>query len=265
MGTSTCDIMVASPEEIGTKLIKGICGQVDGSVLPGLIGLEAGQSAYGDVYAWFREILSWPLQKLLKESARLPEMIKEELYGELRGKIFAALTKEAAELEVGTGGLLALDWLNGRRTPDADQNLTGAIVGLTLGVTPAELYRALVEATAFGAKAIVERFNTEGIRIEQVIAMGGIAKKSPFVMQITADVLNMPIKVVRSEQACALGAAIFAATAAGLYALAYEAQAKMSSDYSEVYHPQPERAQLYRKLYQKYLMLGRFVEEQLNF
>lgn len=265
MGTSTCDIMVASAEEVGTKLIKGICGQVDGSVLPGLIGLEAGQSAYGDVYAWFREILSWPLQKLLKDTALLPEKVKEELYTELRGKIFAELTKEAAELEVGESGLLALDWLNGRRTPDADQNLNSAIVGLTLGVTPAKIYRALVEATAFGAKAIVDRFNTEGIRIEQVIAMGGIAKKSPFVMQITADVLNMPIKVVRSEQACALGAAIFAATAADLYSSAYEAQARMSSDFSEVYHPQPERAQLYRKLYQKYLMLGRFVEEQFRF
>src|SRR5690554_2956909 len=264
MGTSTCDIMVASPEEIGGKLIKGICGQVDGSVLPGMIGLEAGQSAYGDVYAWFRELLAWPLKSLLKKSALLAEARKEELYTTLRAEIFPALTREAAELEVNENSLLALDWLNGRRTPDADQNLKSAMLGLSLGTTPAMIFRALVEATAFGAKAIVDRFVQEGVGIDQVIAMGGIAKKNPFVMQVTADVLNMPIKVVRSEQACALGASIFAAAAAGVYPSVYEAQAKMSSDFSETYVPNQERAELYSKVYEKYLLLGKFVEEKFR-
>jgi len=264
MGTSTCDIMVASPEEIGGKLIKGICGQVDGSVLPGMIGLEAGQSAYGDVYAWFRELLAWPLKSLLKKSALLAEARKEELYTTLRAEIFPALTREAAELEVNENSLLALDWLNGRRTPDADQNLKSAMLGLSLGTTPAMIFRALVEATAFGAKAIVDRFVQEGVGIDQVIAMGGIAKKNPFVMQVTADVLNMPIKVVQSEQACALGASIFASAAAGVYPSVYEAQAKMSSEFSETYVPNQERAGLYSKVYEKYLLLGKFVEEKFR-
>ncbi|NLY89611.1 MAG: ribulokinase [Firmicutes bacterium] len=260
MGTSTCDIMVASPEEVGRKLIKGICGQVDGSVLPGMIGLEAGQSAYGDVYAWFREILFWPLKTLLKENTRLDEATKELIMAEVREGIFPALTREAMEMSEDENSLLALDWLNGRRTPDADQSLRGALAGLTLGTTPAGIFRALVEATAFGARAIVDRFTAEGIAIEQVIAMGGIAKKNPFVMQVTADVLKMPIKVVRSELACALGAAIFAAAAAGLYPSVYEAQARMASDFSETYFPNKEKAEVYDRLYEKYLLLGRFME-----
>src|SRR5690606_29278844 len=166
------------------------------------------------------------------------------------------------ELAVDENSLLALDWLNGRRTPDADQSLKGALAGLTLGTTPARIFRALVEATAFGARAIVDRFIAEGIAIEQVIAMGGIAKKNPFVMQVNADVLKMPIKVVRSEQACALGAAIFAAVAAGLYPSVYEAQARMASDFSETYFPNGEMAGIYDRLYEKYLLLGRFMEDQ---
>ena len=146
--------------------------------------------------------------------------------------------------------------------PDADQSLKGALAGLTLGTTPAGIFRALVEATAFGAKAIVDRFIAEGVAIEQVIAMGGIAKKNPFVMQITADVLKMPIKVVRSEQACALGAAIFGAAAAGVYPSVYEAQARMASDFSEIYEPNREKAEVYDRLYEKYLLLGRFMEKQ---
>jgi L-ribulokinase len=264
MGTSTCDIMVASYEEIGSKLIKGICGQVDGSVIPGMIGLEAGQSAYGDVYAWFREILAWPLKKLLQESALLTEELKEQLFTELRSKIFPALTEEAQQLPVEPNGVLALDWLNGRRTPDADQNLRGAIAGLTLGTTPGRIFRALVEATAFGAKAIVDRFIAEGVHIEQIIAMGGIAKKNPFVMQVTADVLNMPIKVVHSEQACALGAAMFGAVAAGVYASVHEAQGKMGSGFSATFQPNPEQAKVYEELYQNYLKLGKFVEDNLR-
>jgi L-ribulokinase len=262
MGTSTCDIMVASPEEVGGKLIRGICGQVDGSVLPGMIGLEAGQSAYGDVYAWFRAVLSWPLQTLLKETTILDEKTKEQLIAEVREGIFPALTREAMEMTVDENSLLALDWLNGRRTPDADQSLKGALAGLTLGTTPAGIFRALVEATAFGARAINDRFISEGIAIKQVIAMGGIAKKNPFVMQITADVLKMPIKVVQSGQACALGAAIFAAAAAGLYPSVYEAQARMASDFSETYEPNREKAEVYDRLYEKYLLLGRFMENQ---
>ena len=159
---------------------------------------------------------------------------------------------------------MALDCLNGRRTPDADQTLKGAIIGLTLGTTPAKIFRALVEATAFGAKAIVDRFTGEGVAIEEIIAMGGIAKKNPFVLQVLADVLQMPIKVVESEQACALGAGIFGAVAAGLYDSVNDAQARMASPYSETYNPNPANAAKYGELYRKYAAVGEMLGETLR-
>lgn len=259
MGTSTCDVMVVSPDTLGNRLIHGICGQVDGSVVPGLIGLEAGQSAYGDVYAWFKKILSWPLEKLLSQSS--PPGTERMIEGMI-AEILPRLAQEAEELSVGETGLIALDWLNGRRTPDANQALKGAIAGLSLGTTPAKIYRALVEATAFGAKAIADRLSREGVAIREIIAMGGIAKKSRLVMQVTADVMGMPIKVVESEQACALGAAIFAAVASGAYSTVEEAQARMASPFGETFEPNPENVEAYAQLYKEYLDLGRALEEQ---
>jgi L-ribulokinase len=261
MGTSTCDVMVAPREVIGGKLIAGICGQVDGSVIPGQIGLEAGQSAYGDVYAWFRSLLSWPLEAILAGSTLVDPATAAKLKEEAEARILEKLSEEASAIDIDTTGLVALDWLNGRRTPFADQTLKGAIAGLTLGTTAPKLFKTLVEATAFGAKAIVERFREEGVEINQVIAIGGIAKKSDFVMQITTDVLNMPIKVADSEQACALGAGLFGAVASGLYADVAEAQAKMGSSFSKTYHPIPENAGKYEKLYQRYLELGKAVNK----
>ncbi len=207
IGTSTCDIMVAEKTEIGNRCIKGICGQVDGSVLPGFIGFEAGQSAFGDIYAWFKKILAWPLKNI-------PD--GEEKQKVLDGML-VELTCEAQAVEPSEDSVVALDWMNGRRTPDADQNVKGAIAGLTLGSTAPEVFRALVEATAFGSRRIVEHMKGQGLRIDSVNAIGGISKKAPFVMQTLADVLDMPIRVVRSEQTCALGAAMFAAVAAGIY------------------------------------------------
>lgn len=264
MGTSTCDMIVAPANVIGKKLIKGICGQVDGSIIPGMIGLEAGQSAFGDVYAWFKQILSWPMETLLTQTALVNQETAAKLAKEMEGKILEQLTVEASGIDIEETGLVAIDWLNGRRTPDADQTLKGAIIGLTLGTTPAKIFRALVEATAFGARAIVDRFISEGVEIKQVIALGGIAKKNDFVMQITSDVLNMPIKVAESEQTCALGAAMFGAVAAGVYTTTAEAQKNMGSGFSKTYHPQPANAAKYQKLYQKYLTLGKTLEEQLR-
>lgn len=264
MGTSTCDVMIAAPKVIGKKLVAGICGQVDGSVIPGYIGLEAGQSAYGDVYAWFRKLLAWPLDTLLSESALLAPETAAKLKEEIETKILTKLSSEAAKVDINETTLIALDWLNGRRTPYADQTLKGVVAGLTLGTTAPKFFRALVEATAFGAKAIVERFREEGIPINQVIAIGGIAKKSDFVMQVTADVFNMPIKVARSEQACALGAGMFGAVAAGIYPDLPGAQNSMSGGFDKTYLPQPEAAQKYQKSYQKYLELGKTLEKQLQ-
>jgi len=251
IGTSTCDIMVASYEEIGSSLIRGICGQVDGSVIPGMIGLEAGQSGFGDVYAWFKRVLEFPLKELLPDA---------ELANELSEKIIPALTARAEKIPVAESTLIATDWMNGRRTPDANQLLKGAIAGITLGTSAPHIFKALVEATAFGSRAIVERFRSQGVRIDNVIGIGGIALKSPFVMQTLSDVLKMPIEVCRTDQACALGAAIFAATAAGLYTKVEEAQHAMNSGFAKTYTPRKEMAQAYDNAYKRYLELGSYCE-----
>jgi L-ribulokinase len=263
MGTSTCDMIVAPLGEMQDKLVRGICGQVDGSIVPGLLGLEAGQSAFGDVYAWFRNVLAWPLG-LIAKSKNLPISVKKALKAELEERIIPELSAAAERIPVGESGIVALDWLNGRRTPDANQNLKGALAGLTLGSDAPRIFRALVEATAFGSRAIVERFREEGVRIEDVIAVGGVAKKSPFVVQVTADVLNMPIKVARSEQTVALGAAMFAAVVAGLYKDIPSAQKAMGSGFEKTYRPIPKNAQVYDALYRKYLKLGAFIENGLT-
>ena len=263
IGTSTCDVMVAAYNEIGDKLIKGICGQVDGSVIPGMIGLEAGQSGFGDIYAWFKRVLEFPLKAILANTALVDVDTKEKLIEEACDKIIPVLTEEAQKIPVGESALIATDWMNGRRTPDANQLLTGTIDGLTLGSTAPHIFRALVEATAFGSLAIVERFINEGIRIDNVIGIGGIALKSPFVMQTLSDVLNMPIKVCKTDQACALGAAMFAATAAGVYANIEEAQKAMSSGFAKEYTPNEANAKIYREIYRKYVHLGQFTEKSV--
>lgn len=263
IGTSTCDVMVVPYEEIGDKLIRGICGQVDGSVIPGMIGLEAGQSSFGDVYAWFKRVLEYPLREILAKSEIIDEATKEKLIAETADQIIPRLTAEAEKLPVDENALLATDWLNGRRTPDANQLLKGSLTGITLGSDAPRIFRALVEATAFGSRAIIERFRSEGVRIDHVIGIGGIALKSPFVMQTLSDVLNMPIKVCRTDQACALGAAMFAATAAGLYPTVEAAQAAMNSGYAAEYRPNANNAVKYQKIYEKYCNLGAFTEKEL--
>lgn len=263
IGTSTCDVMVASHEEIGHKLIKGICGQVDGSVIPGMIGLEAGQSAFGDIYAWFKRVLEFPLKTIIGSTNLLDQATKEKLIQEACDRIIPALTAEAEKIPIEESTIIATDWMNGRRTPDANQLLKGTITGLTLGSTAPRIFRALVEATAFGSKAIVDRFRNEGVRIDSVIGIGGIALKSPFVMQTLCDVLNMPIKVCKTDQACALGAAMFAATAAGIYTCVEDAQKAMGSGFAKEYVPRPEHAKAYQAIYEKYLKIGRFTEENM--
>lgn len=253
IGTSTCDILIAPMEEFGGKLVRGICGQVDGSVIPGMLGMEAGQSAFGDLYAWFRDVLLWPVRELLR-----PVVDPDELAGMLIPELSAA----AEKAPLSESGAVALDWMNGRRTPDADQALKGALTGLSLGSSAPAIFRALVESTAYGSRRIVERFESEGVPIEEIIALGGVAKKSPFVMQTLADVHNRPIKVARSEQTCALGAAMFAAVAGGEYATVEEAIAGMESGFEREYRPDPARAAVYDRLYARYVRLGEFAEDE---
>lgn len=263
VGTSTCDILAAPKEVVGDNLIEGICGQVDGSVLPGLIGLEAGQSAFGDVYAWFKELLLWPVENLLQKSNKLDNNIKSDLIKNITEELIPKLSDEAKKVPVDESGVLALDWLNGRRTPDANQNLKGAIAGLSLGSDAPRVFRALVEATAFGSKAIVERFIQQGVRIDGIIALGGVAKKSDFVMQVLADVLNKPLLVAAAEQACALGSAMAASVSGGIYSTFDQAKEKMGNGFEKEYHPNPANAEKYQKIYNKYIKLGKFIENDL--
>jgi L-ribulokinase len=237
IGTSTCDICVW-PNDRPLADIPGLCGIVDGSVLPCYYGLEAGQSAVGDIYNWFVEYL--------------------RPGGPAAGS-HAALTKKAARLRPGASGLLGLDWNNGNRTILVDQRLTGLLVGMSLHTTPEEIYRALIEATAFGALTIIRRFEEYGVRIDEVIACGGIAEKNPLVMQIHADIIGKDIKVARSAQTCALGSAIAGAVAAGVAAGGFaafgEAQAAMCGIKPKTFKPAAKNRAAYAELYALYRTL----------
>jgi L-ribulokinase len=246
MGTSTCDMLIAPNQEYGNKLVPGICGQVDGSIVPNMLGLEAGQSAYGDYFAWFKKVILQPYSDLMGLEAA----------HEYSDKIFPYLESKAQEIAITENDLVATDWINGRRTPDANHTLKASFSGLQLGTSSAHIYKAIVEATAFGSKAIVDRFLEQGIPIKQVIAIGGVAQKSDFVMQTLSDTLNMPIKVAATNQACALGAAMNASVAAGIHATVKDAQKAMGSGFNKTFTPSVEKHEKLMKLYTKYLALG---------
>jgi L-ribulokinase len=250
MGTSTCDMLIAPTQDVGPKLIKGICGQVDGSITSNMIGMEAGQSAYGDFFAWWQKLLCGPAEAILGQEAAEKMM----------SSVLKYLTDEAAKRLLTENDPVATDWINGRRTPDANHNLKAAFSGLHLGSDAVSMFKMIVEATAFGSRAIIERFEGEGIKINNVVAIGGVAKKSPYVMQTLCNVINKPIKVAESDQACALGAAINAAVAAGLYASTFEAQEVMGSAFDEEYHPEEDKVNIFNILYKKYQKLGKFIE-----
>lgn len=233
MGTSTCDIMVA-PMDRDLPDIPGLCGIVPESVLPGCYGLEAGQSAVGDIFNWFVNVIQ---------------------PGGRDVGTHEALTASAQSLKPGESGLLALDWHNGNRTILVDQRLTGLILGLTLHSTPGEIYRALIEATAFGARAIVERLDEYGVKADRIINCGGIAAKNPTVMQIYADVLNRPMLISRSDQTCALGSAMAAAVVAGAHASFADAANAMTGVQEKSYKPNPVAAATYDRLYRLYRQL----------
>jgi L-ribulokinase len=264
MGTSTCDMLVAPPQDMEGKLVRGICGQVDGSIIPGMIGMEAGQSAFGDTFAWFRDILSWPIENLFQDSDMRNPLNGKDWRQSIRERIIPALSEEAEKLSGVQADELAVDWLNGRRTPDASQELKAGFTGLNLGTSAPAIFRALVEGTCFGARAIAERFMAEGVPVKGLIGLGGVARKSPFIMQTMADVLNMPIKIHRSEQTCAAGAAMFAATAIGLYDRVENAMAAMGQGFEREFRPRPEIAARYSGKYARYKLLGHFIESQVH-
>ncbi|EKO3501611.1 ribulokinase [Vibrio fluvialis] len=260
IGTSTCDILMVDADNVGERTIHGICGQVKGSALPNLMALEAGQSAFGDIYAWYKRVLLWPLQALAEQQ---PEA--QATLDALDKALIPLLSQAAESYEFNAHSPLAMDWHNGRRTPYANQRLKGSLSDLNLGSSAPALFAALVESTAHGAKAIVDCFVDQGMAVERVIAIGGISQKSPYVMQMCADVIGRDIAVVRSEQCCALGAAIFAAVAAGVYDNARQAQAAMASPISAVYTPNADTQTLRRERYAGYRELGQHLEQLAEF
>lgn len=264
MGTSTCDIMISSHQQIGARTVKGICGQVDGSVIPDCVGLEAGQSAFGDLLAWYKDILLWPVNTILMNSELLSSSQKEALREEVSDKLIRSLTQEAENIPLSDAVPIALDWINGRRTPDADQTLKASISNLSLGTKAPHIFKALVNAICFGSKKIVDRFEDEGVKIEKVIGIGGVARKSPFIMQTLANVLNRPIIVAESDQAPALGAAIYAAVAAGVYTTVIEASNNMGSEFEAEYFPQVDQVIKYEAFMEQYQQLADFTESNIK-
>jgi L-ribulokinase len=227
IGTSTCDMMVADME-VDLPDIPGLCGIVPESILPGYYGLEAGQSAVGDVFNWWVNGV------------------------QPGGQGHEALTEGATKLKPGESGLLALDWHNGNRTILVDQRLTGALLGLTLQTTPAEIYRAWIEATAFGARVIMERFEEYGEQVERIVNCGGISVKNPLVMQIYADIMGRPIAISRSSQTAALGSAIAGAVAGGAFTTFADATRTMTALHPRVFEPNPTAQVTYDRLYPLY-------------
>jgi L-ribulokinase len=207
------------------------------------------------MYAWFRNLLTWPLDKFI---------IDEKSKNEITDKLIASLSEEAAKLPVNENDELAVDWLNGRRTPDANQLLKGAIINLNLATDAPRFFKAIAEATCFGAKAIVERFNEQGIPVKGLIGLGGVANKSPYIMQMMANVINMPIRIHKSEQTCAAGAAMFAATAAGIYNRVEDAMQAMGQGFAVTYYPDETQTAIFSKRYERYQQLGKFIEQQNN-
>lgn len=252
MGTSTCDMLVAPMREIKDTLVKGICGQVPGSVIPGMMGLEAGQSAFGDVFAWFKNVLTWPVNRFVADTVQ-----KQQISDQL----MEALSEEAANIPLTEKDELAIDWLNGRRTPDANQLLKAALSRLNLGTDAPRLFKALNESICFGARAIIECFIQQGVPVKGLIGLGGVARKAPFTMQTLADVTNMPIRIHRSEQTCAMGAAMFAATVAGIYPRVEDAMKAMGKGFDKIYTPDASKVTIYNKRYRAYQKLGDFIQQ----
>ena len=258
IGTSTVDMMIEQPEVLAGKKITDVCGIAENSIVPGYLGIESGQAAFGDMFSWLRRVLMWSVHDFLASpdlNLQDTNRLEKAYYDRLIGRI----QDEAAGMKPDEN-LIALDWLNGRRYPLNNDALKGMISGLTIGTSAPQLYAALAHAAVFGSRRIFETFIAKGVEIEGVIVVGGIAKKSPYIMQMLADCLGRPIHVSSDTQASAAGAAICAAVAGGVYPSIPDAVEHMAAGYEKTYLPDPARYEWYNELYQKYLCLGRHEE-----
>lgn len=263
IGTSAVDMLVLREDQVPAGNFSYACGAAENSILPGWVGVETSQAAYGDAYAWLKKLLLFPLEEMVYPEKILGREQQEALRQAAEEQIFRALEQQARDLPL-KGALPALDWFNGRRYPQVNEHARSAIGGLCLGTGAAELYQALVIATAFGQRTIFRTLAREGITVDGVIAVGGIAQKSSYVMQTLSDVLGCRIDVSRTEQACARGAAIYAASAAGLYPDVPSAQKALCEGVLKSYLPQAEKEGEYHELYRVYCSLARWADPKIS-
>lgn len=259
IGTSTCDMMILPQDEFEDVFIEGISGQVDSSIIPGMIGLEAGQSAFGDIYSWFRDFLLWPILHFREKHEEVFNMDNRSIE-KIKSSLLKELDKEAAALPLSEDEEYAFDWFNGRRTPNPNLSLKGLIGGLTLGSNPIRVYKALVEATCFGSHAIVESIEKQGVEIRGVNALGGIPIKSEYVVQTLADVLNRPVHIIQTDQPVALGAAMFASVVAKVYPDVLIASERLKKKDQKTIFPRSEWVKSYADKYSKYQQIGSIQE-----
>lgn len=260
LGTSACYMTVISKDKIGNRVIPGVFGQVDGSILPDMVGFESGLSAFGDIYAWFKRLLCWPLHNIVSQIEQIDSSTRELVITQTEEQIMNVLNAEAEKIVPTLETSSAVDWFNGRRSPFTNDTLSGMLSGLKLSTTAPEVYYALVEATAFATRRILDHFAENGIEIDRLIGVGGIAQKSSFVMQLLSDVTQRRIDVSECKQACAMGSAIHAATAAGIYRTVTEAQQAMCQPVTRSYTPNSNRFAILNQRYQNYLRAGSFIE-----
>ena len=259
IGTSAVNMLVERAENLPQSGFAYLAGQAEDSIIPGYVGIETSQSAYGDTYAWLKRLLLEPMRQLVCESSCLTEVQKRQLMAEAEDKMLSTLQAQAQQLPPGQEPL-ALDWFNGRRYPHNRDGASSAITGLTLSTSAPQLYAALVEATAFGQKRIVSELLEYGVNIRRIVAVGGIAQKSEYAMQVLCDVLEFPIDVSPVQQACAYGAAIYAAVAAGFYPSIEAAQQRICKPCGRTYHSNGDKAEFYREKYRAYCDLAGMID-----
>ena len=262
IGTSAVNIMVERAGDLCGSGFAYLAGQAEDSILPGYVGIETSQSAFGDTYAWLKRLLLWPVEEIVCRSACLTPAQRTELLREAEKSMLPALQAAAEALPLSPDPL-SLDWYNGRRYPHNRDDASSAITGLTLSTTAPQLYQALVEATAFGQKRLFTELLDHGVNIRRIVAVGGIAQKSSYAMQVLSDVLQFPVSVSPVQQACAYGAAIYASVAAGIYATIEEAQARICKPCTRTYHPDGQKAAFYEQKYQSYCNLAAAMDPKM--
>jgi len=259
LGTSAVNMLIEDAETLHGKDLKHVCGQAENSIIPGYVGVETSQAAFGDVYAWLNDLLLWPVRNIIAHTDAIGRGERGRVCLQAEERLLIELSKQAEKLSA-SDELIALDWFNGRRYPNQNELLKSGIVGLSLGIGAPALYQTLVMATVFGQKRVIDCLIEGGIKINEIIAVGGIAQKSPYIMQMMADVLDRPIQISASDQACARGAAIYAAVACGVYQSIPEAQKKLCEGFIRTYIPGSKNKKIYSSAYEKYRALGDFVE-----